>query len=179
MRPFTDPLMCATEKIDLVQDATSDCSVVASLCACVARTQRGHPTVRKIPCSLIMSDDRQILSSIFHPYDQVLQRPVRSKSGKYIFRFHFNGCWRKVVVDDRLPASNSPRTLCVFDRNNPSLSWPALVEKAYLKVRGGYDFPGSNSGSDLWILTGWIPEHVFLHRYDELYLRGSLIKPSC
>lgn len=33
------------EKADLVQDVTSDCSVVASLCACVARAERGHPSV--------------------------------------------------------------------------------------------------------------------------------------
>jgi calpain-7 len=78
---------------------------------------------------------------------------------------NFNGCARKVIIDDRLPASNSSRCLHVVDRNNPNLLWPALLEKAYLKVRGGYDFPGSNSGTDLWVLTGWIPEQVFLQRY--------------
>ncbi|KAL8986363.1 MAG: hypothetical protein Q9205_000143 [Flavoplaca limonia] len=104
-----------------------------------------------------------MLSSVFYPFDGVSQQPVISKNGKYIFRLYFNGCWRKVVIDDRLPVSNGPRALYVLDRNNPNLIWPALVEKAYLKVRGGYDFPGSNSGSDLWIMTGWIPEQVFLH----------------
>jgi calpain-7 len=88
-----------------------------------------------------------------------------SRSGRYVFRFHFNGCFRKVVIDDRLPDSASSRTLHVIDRQNPGLLWPALLEKAYLKMRGGYDFPGSNSGTDLHVLTGWIPEHIFLQRY--------------
>lgn len=34
--------MTATTEIDLVQDITTDCSVVASLCAGTARAVKGH-----------------------------------------------------------------------------------------------------------------------------------------
>ena len=98
------------------------------------------------------------------PYDFEQMCPKVSPNGKYVVRLNFNGCYRKVTIDDRLPVSKTKRLLHVVDRKNPSLLWPALVEKAYLKVRGGYDFPGSNSGTDLWILSGWIPEQIFLHR---------------
>lgn len=101
-----------------------------------------------------------------YPCDGDPQEPILSPSGKYIFSFYFNGSFRKVVIDDRLPSSKTARSLHVIDRNHPNFLWPALVEKAYLKVRGGYDFPGSNSGTDLWVLTGWIPEQVFLHNDD-------------
>lgn len=73
-----------------------------------------------------------------------------------------------MVIDDLLPTSSTSRVLHVVDRLNSNLLWPALVEKAYLKTRGGYDFPGSNSGTDLAILTGWIPEQIFLHNDDVL-----------
>ncbi|OCL06721.1 cysteine proteinase [Glonium stellatum] len=141
------PVMCANGSVDLVQDAATDCSVVASLCASVARSERGHA---------------KMLSNKIWPYDKVNDRPLISPNGKYIVRLNFNGCWRKVIIDDRLPLSKTNRMLHVVDRKNPALLWPALLEKAYLKVRGGYDFPGSNSCSDLWALTGWIPEQIYL-----------------
>jgi calpain-7 len=37
--------MTAEGKIDLVQDVTEDCSVVASLCAITARAERGYTEV--------------------------------------------------------------------------------------------------------------------------------------
>lgn len=145
------PGMTASKKIDVVQDAATDCSVVASICAGVARAERSHA---------------KILRAVLHPYDCEAARPLMSENGKYIVRLNFNGSYRKVVIDDTLPASKTSRVIHVVDRNNPGLVWPALLEKAYLKVRGGYDFPGSNSGTDLWILSGWIPEQVFLQSDD-------------
>ena len=133
--------------VDLVQDITTDCSVVASLCAESVRGKKlgvDHSTLFK---------------------DTIFPRKHVQGNSKYIFKLHFNGCFRKVVVDDRLPESRSDRRLHVVDRNNPQNLLPALIEKAYLKVRGGYDFPGSNPGTDLWTLTGWIPEQLFLQRF--------------
>ncbi|PHH84375.1 hypothetical protein CDD83_2032 [Cordyceps sp. RAO-2017] len=149
-RQDEEVLMQTAGRCDLVQDITTDCSVVASLSA-AAKVLIGQPAV---------------LSSIIHPFDHIKGRPKLSPSGKYVLRMNFNGCLRRVVVDDRLPASRTDRALFVVDRCNPYLLWPALLEKAYLKVRGGYDFPGSNSGTDLWVLTGWIPEQLFLQRED-------------
>ncbi|KAH6604089.1 cysteine protease [Trichoderma cornu-damae] len=145
-----DILMTQGTRFDLAQDITTDCSVVASLSA----------------AARIWTGKQAVLSTIMHPFDGERGQPKLSPSGKYIFRLNFNGCARRVTIDDRLPASGTDRALFVINRHNPRLIWPALLEKAYLKVRGGYDFPGSNSGTDLWVLTGWIPEQLFLQRED-------------
>ncbi|KAL4802676.1 hypothetical protein BDV18DRAFT_146299 [Aspergillus unguis] len=145
------PVMSASGKTDLVQDVLTDCSVVASLCATTSKWERG------------LDED---LQPVVFPCAFKTPRFGTSPSGKYIFRFHFNGCFRKVVIDDRLPSSKTSRSLYMIDRNHVNYLWPPLVEKAYLKLRGGYDFPGSNSGTDLWVLTGWIPEQIFLHSDD-------------
>lgn len=137
--------------MDLVQDATTDCSVVASMCTGIARAAKGHP---------------HITGDLMYPFDHERTVPVLSPNGKHILKFNFNGCWRRVTIDDRLPVSNTRRVLHVVDRRHPNLLWPALIEKAYLKVRGGYEFPGSNSGTDLWMISGWIPEQIFLQDSD-------------
>lgn len=101
-----------------------------------------------------------------YPFDTEENRLLTPENGKYVFRMNFNGCFRRVEIDDRLPASRTDRALFVTDRRNPTVVWPALMEKAYLKIRGGYDFPGSNSCTDLWVLTGWVPQQLFLQRYE-------------
>ena len=150
---LSDPKILSGQKLDLVQDGTSDCSFVASLCALVAR--RGKESVDSM------------MGIRMYPVDD--RKPVLSPNGKYVFQFHFNGCARRVVIDDRLPTSRTERSLHVVDRLCSNLFWPALVEKAYLKVMGGYDFPGSNSGTDLWLLMGSIPEQIFLQRYPRCH----------
>ncbi|KAK3906650.1 hypothetical protein C8A05DRAFT_29506 [Staphylotrichum tortipilum] len=152
-----DELMAAQEEMDLAQDLATDCSVVASLCGAA---RHFGPT------------KDSLLGLLMYPFDNKAMRPAVSKNGKYVFRMYFNGSWRHVVIDDRLPASKTDRTLYVVDRRNPRLVWPALVEKAYLKIRGGYDFPGSNSATDLQALTGWIPEQIFLQS-DEIELEET------
>ncbi|KAF2661480.1 calpain-like protease palB/rim-13 [Lophiostoma macrostomum CBS 122681] len=144
------PVMHTSGLVDLVQDAATDCSVVASLCAVIARTERGHS---------------ELLTPLIWPFDGNRKLPVLSPNGKYVVRLNFNGCWRKVIIDDRLPSSSN-RVLHVMDRQTPGLLYPALLEKAYLKLRGGYDFPGSNSCSDLFAFTGWVPEQIYLQEAE-------------
>ena len=47
VKASVQPTMQCMKNTDFVQDMTSDCSVVASLCAASARAEKGHPRVRR------------------------------------------------------------------------------------------------------------------------------------
>jgi calpain-7 len=130
----------------VTQDLVADCSFVCSLCIASAFEAR-HNNLRLITSLIYPQNNRGI--------------PIYNPSGKYLVKLFYNGVYRKVVIDDRLPVTENTKRLLCSASKDPTELWVSLVEKAYMKLNGGYDFPGSNSGIDLHALTGWIPEQVF------------------
>eukprot|EP00980_Cylindrotheca_fusiformis_P004080 scaffold880_cov132-Cylindrotheca_fusiformis.AAC.76 len=129
------------------QQYVTDCSFIASLCICAAFEKRFR---------------RRLITAIIYPQSKA-GVPLYNPSGKYIVKLWLNGVARQVVVDDRLPIDIHGRLLCSDTKtsNHRLELWVSIIEKAYMKLCGGYDFPGSNSGVDLFSLTGWIPERIF------------------
>ncbi|EGG03841.1 calpain-like protease palB/RIM13 [Melampsora larici-populina 98AG31] len=132
---------------DIVQDVVTDCSLIASYAT-------GRMKHTQTDGSL-----SQLNVACLYPKDYS-GNPEATTSGIYRVKLFLNGTYREIPVDDKIPTGIERPMMCAQCRGG-DFFWPALIEKAYMKVMAGYDFVGSNSSVDLHALTGWIPETIF------------------
>lgn len=136
--PLIDHGMMPSE---LAQSIVPNCSVVTSVIVC----WNHH----------IRHKSKLMLSQLFP--QPSYGTPAVSPNDKYFYKMFINGCYRRCIFDSLLPMQDGQ--LMCMTATKSSCMWPILVEKAYMKYNGGYDFAGSDPGADLRALIGWIPEH--------------------
>ncbi|SBT36950.1 calpain, putative (Pcalp) [Plasmodium ovale wallikeri] len=151
---YSNPIVMSTNLYNncIRQGFVADCSFLSSLTVLIEYEKK-----HKVP----------VLSSIISPctsnYLHVNRTwPIFNPSGMYICRLHCNGIQRKIIIDDYVPVKNNNALLVAYSNNQKEL-WVTLLEKAFVKLMGGsYSMFGSNPGSDLYYLTGWIPVTISL-----------------
>ena len=112
------------------QQYVTDCSFISSLIIAAAFEKKFR---------------KRLITSIIYPQDEN-GVPIVNPEGKYMVKLWLNGVARQVVVDDRLPIQRQSNLLCSHTTGSPERLevWVSIIEKAYMKLCGGYDFPGSN-----------------------------------
>ena len=133
-----------------MQKQVGDCSVLSALAVAAHFELKSNWTKRIITHNIFPQDNHG--------------NPIYNPTGEYIVKLFVNGCWRGVKIDDFLPINQQGDWLCAYSARGKL--WVSLIEKAYLKLHGGYDFNGSNSSRDLYCLTGWLPEKLKLKNED-------------
>ncbi|CAE6506015.1 unnamed protein product [Rhizoctonia solani] len=162
--PAELPMVDLETPDEIVQDVVSDCSVIAALGVCAEHRQRFGSCV---PSTLFYLSPKRAKHTFKKSSREILRTDYvqwHLENDRCLVHqlFPITFLHRVIVIDELLPTAPNGRLICATTVKQAQL-WPALLEKAYMKLMGGYDFPGSNSSIDLHALTSWIPEHMYLN----------------
>lgn len=138
---------------DLSQDLVDNCSFVSAMLS-------------------LLRIDPQYFQKLIHP---------QRNDQNYNVSLYFNGTTRRVNVKNMFPeVLGGKRNLLVKSTSNPNLYWPAIIEKAYLKVLGGdYDTSGSNLALDIFMLNNnWVPEIITIKSSKQVLELGPLLQSN-
>ncbi|KAI8894553.1 hypothetical protein BC833DRAFT_651992 [Globomyces pollinis-pini] len=154
-----DPLTVGTSKLFQVNRYLLQSEFIRSLLSCI------HLLYETTKTSKGSLED-------FNPWDNIYPKakdglPTYNPSGKYMVKLFWLGCWRKIVIDDKIPVdvNGKPLMLC---SSVPNELWPMLLCKALLKVANMSYYEDANQSEfgDFDILTalrGWVPERLSIH----------------
>lgn len=116
----------------------------------------GHSSDGLFIGALSMISTHPVVENLFIDVDNM-------EKGYVSFQFHKNGEWRYVIVDTLLPYYPETKTLLFSHCYEQNEFWVSLVEKAYAKLNGCYEYiQGISICETLVDLTGGVADKINL-----------------
>ncbi|GBE58793.1 calpain family cysteine protease domain-containing protein [Babesia ovata] len=144
------------------QGFVADCSFLSSLAA-LADYESRHSVPLLTNIIKFVTIGPNGYEDLVQPTQGCTEAPLTTDSDIAIgVKLYFNGIARCVVVDDWVPVRADGRLLCAHSSDRTEC-WVSILERAFVKLNGGrYTIRGTNPGIDIYHLTGWIPDIIFL-----------------
>lgn len=135
------PILCimGLNAIELImQKYVMDCSFVCAYISCINHEQ-------KFKCNVITNN-------------------IKSIGDFFLVKFFKNGKWIFIQIDDKIPVNSKNKMLCSNTKNLPFVMF-TIFEKAFLATFNfGYNLFGSDGANDIYAMTAWIPQIIFLEK---------------
>eukprot|EP00435_Cladocopium_sp_Y103_P072764 s1043_g41.t1 len=92
------------------------------------------------------------------------------EAGVYLVRLWLGGCWRDIIVDDRLPCIGNGRSTyyqLAYCSTRRCQLWASVIEKGFAKACGSYQaIAGGEAEEALTVLTGWPCQTILFDEED-------------